>query len=360
MHNRTKTAVATLVIGLALNIILGVAKLTIGILTDYASATSDALNNISDAAVSLVTIIATALAARGADKKHPFGHGRYEYIATLVVGAGVLAVGVEVFTGGLERAITPVDAQLGIAVFATLGASVAVKAFMAAFYFVRGRKTDSETIKAACFDSVSDVAVTSVVVCCALIQRYTSVNIDGYVSMAVAIVILLCALGIIRSTVSRLLGERPDRGQIDSVREIISSFPEVLSVHDIIINDYGVANKIAEADAVFPADMSFVDVHAVCDSIEHAVFDKTGIRLCVHADPLVSDERHTNVQALLDEILSGYGVTAHDLIINDEQRTVEVDIEMSDCGGIESEIKEQVTARIKTVLPYDVMINVDY
>ncbi len=360
MPNRTKTAVATLVIGLALNIILGVAKLTVGILTDYASATSDALNNISDAAVSLVTIIATALAARRADKKHPFGHGRYEYIATLVVGAGVLAVGVEVFTGGLERTVTPVNAELGIALFATLGASVAVKAFMAVFYFIRGRKTGSDTIRAACFDSISDVAVTSVVICCALIQKYAEVNIDGYVSMAVAVVILIFAFGILKRTVSRLLGERPDRGQIDGVREIIRSFPEVVSVHDIIINDYGVANKIAEADAVFPAEMSFVAVHAVCDSIERAVYEKTGIRMSVHADPLVSDERQTKIQSLLDEILGGYGATAHDLVINDEQKTVELDIEMSDCDRIEGEIKQQVSARIKTVLPYDVIINVDY
>ncbi len=136
--SRTKTALVTLAIGLALNIALGAAKLVTGVLADSTAVTSDALNNLSDAAVSVVTIIATALAA--ADHEHPFGHGRYEYIATFILGAVIVAVGAEVFSSGLKRAITPVEVDMNVAVWATLAAAIAVKSGMAVFYRVYGKR----------------------------------------------------------------------------------------------------------------------------------------------------------------------------------------------------------------------------
>ncbi|MDE6029177.1 MAG: cation diffusion facilitator family transporter [Clostridiales bacterium] len=359
MEKRTKNAVITLAVGLVLNILLGVAKLTAGILSRSASVTSDALNNISDAAVSIVTVFATALAARRADHDHPFGHGRYEYIATFVVGAGILAVGVEVFSSGIKRIIQPVTVDYGLLVMITLGAAVAVKTFMAVLYFTRARGND--TLKAAAFDSVSDAAVTTVVLCCAIAQKYTGANIDGYASVVVAVVIVVFAVNILRTTVSRLLGERPDSALYDEVRDIILSFDKVSSVHDIIINDYGAATKIAEADAEFPSDMSFVDVHAVCDGIERAVYEKTGIRLSVHADPIMDgDERLKDLRRRVAEVLDSYGATAHDISINDQAELVELDIRLPLAHSPEAEITAQVKASITAVLPYTVNVNVDY
>ena len=363
MEKRTKNAVITLAVGLALNILLGVAKIVAGLLSRSTSVTSDALNNISDAAVSLVTVFATALAARRADHDHPFGHGRYEYIATFVVGAGILAVGVEVLSSGIKRIITPVSVDFGVIVMATLGAAVAVKAFMAVLYFTRARGAvaGGDTLKAAAFDSVSDAAVTAVVLCCAIAEKYTGAHIDGYASIAVAVVIVVFAVKILKTTISRLLGERPDTELYDKVRGIILSFDKVVSVHDIVINDYGAATKIAEADAEFPASMSFVEVHAVCDRIEREVYDKTGIRLCVHADPIVDgDERLSELRLRIAEILDSYGATAHDIVIDDEGKRVELDIRLPLAHSPEAEIKAQVKARINAILPYDVEINVDY
>lgn len=363
MEKRTKNAVVTLAVGLALNILLGVSKLVAGLLSRSASVTSDALNNISDSAVSIVTVIATALAARRADHDHPFGHGRYEYIATFVVGAGILAVGVEAFYSGIERIIEPVAMDIGLLVWITLVGSIAVKAFMAALYFTRAKVSvaGGDTLKAAAVDSVSDAAVTTVVLCCMIAEMHTGAHIDGYASIVVAVVIVVFAVKILKTTISRLLGERPDPELYDKVRNIILSFDNVVSVHDLIINDYGAATKIAEVDAEFPSSMTFVEVHSVCDGIERAVYEQTGIRLCIHADPIIdSDERLTELRKRVSEILGAYGATAHDIAIDDQAKRVELDIHLPLAGSPEAEISAQVKASIVAYLPYDVCVNIDY
>lgn len=361
MKSGTKNALITLSVGLALNIALGVSKFTIGVLSSSASITSDALNNISDAAVSLVTIIATALAARTADHEHPFGHGRYEYIATFAVGAGILAVGTEVFINGVERIIEPVRVEFSAAVWGTLCAAIGVKLFMAIFYFVRAAKLGSGTLKAAAVDSISDVAVTSAVLGCAIIEKYCDIRVDGYASVAISAVILLCAFGILRRTISRLLGERPDPMLYEKVREIISASQCVLSVHDLVINDYGAANKIAEADAVFPAEMTFVRVHAVCDELEREIAEKTGVRICIHADPLITDDdRLSELRPRIDRALLPFGATAHDVCIDDCKCVVGLDVHIPQAKVKSEEVIAAVQAEVQAVLPYSVRVEIDY
>lgn len=360
-EKRIKNAVVTLAVGFALNIALGAAKLAAGILSGSASVASDAANNLSDAAVSVVTIIAMALSARAADREHPYGHGRYEYIATFILGAVIVAVGVEILKSGIERIITPVDVSFDAVVWATLGASIAVKAFMAVFYAVRGRRAGAETVKAAAVDSISDVAVTSAVLVCAIVEKYTGAHIDGYASVAVSIVILVFAVRILKSTVSRLLGERPDGALTERIAGILEENESVISTHDIIVNDYGETNKIAEADVVLPADMSFVDVHKICDGLERRVLKETGVRLSIHPDPLVIDDvRLTELTCGLSKLLERFDATAHDISINDEERKVELDIAFGKDGAPTDEIKALVAAHVKSKLDYSTEVNCDY
>lgn len=360
-RTRVKNAMITLAVGLALNIGLGIAKLVAGIFENSTAVTSDALNNLSDAAVSIVTIIAVALAARGADREHPFGHGRYEYIATFILGAVILVVGVEAFSSGIRRAVYPERTDVGIITLVTLGVAVAVKLFMAVFYFVRGKREDAEAIGAAAVDSASDAAVTSAVLVCALIEKYTGFLIDGYAAVAVSAVIIVFGIRIVKRTISRLLGERPDKTLYDAVMNVLTAEQSVLSVHDLIINDYGAENKIAEADAVFPAEMTFVEVHSVCDRLERTVREATGVRLCLHADPLENDdERLSQLRARLAETLTAFGATAHDISIDDDKNTVEFDILLPDGKAPTAEIVAQAEAQARSVLPYAVNIRVDY
>lgn len=361
MNERNKKAVITLVIGLILNIALGASKLAVGLLADSASVSSDAFNNLSDAAVSVVTIIAVALAARAADYDHPYGHGRYEYIATFILGAVIVAVGVEVLIGGIERAVEPVDVDFDTAVWATLGVSVGVKGFMAVFYTISGRKSGSDAIKAAAVDSMSDAFVTTVVLCCALAEKFTGAHIDGYVSIAVAVVILVFAFRILKNVVSRLLGSRPDPELVAKVKAALAQSDKVLSAHDLVINDYGANNKIAEVDAVFPAEMSFVEVHAECDAIERRVLEETGVRLSVHADPLVTDDpRLTELCARLDEMLEPFGATAHEVAIDECKKTVRLDITLSDGGAPLGEIRALVGAETRRITGCGAEIGIDY
>ncbi len=361
MDGRSKNALVTLIIGLALNIALGAAKLAVGIIAGSVSVMSDGVNNLSDAAVSVVSTVAVALSARAADHDHPYGHGRYEYIATFVLGAVIAAVGVELFIGGVERAITPQAVDVGLAVFIALGASIAVKAFMAVFYFVRGGKQRNGAIKAAAVDSASDAAVTTAVLVCAIVQYNTGADIDGYVSIAVSVVIVIFAVRILKDVIGRLLGARPDPELTAKILEILASSELCASAHNLIVNDYGETNKIAEVDLVFPADMSFVDVHAECDRLERAVREKTGVRLSIHADPLITDdERVVEITERLAECLDPFGATAHDIAITDCQKTVELGIVLPDDKAPADEILGVAQAVVRQVVPYDVHIHTDY
>ncbi|MDE7464577.1 MAG: cation diffusion facilitator family transporter [Clostridiales bacterium] len=361
MNSRAKNALITLLIGLVLNVALGVSKLVVGILAKSTSVASDAVNNLSDAAVSVVSVIAVALSARAADHDHPYGHGRYEYIATFILGAVIAAVGIEVMIDGIERAIRPETVLSGAAVWATLGASIGVKAFMAVFYALRGKKTKNGTIKAAAVDSVSDAAVTSAVLVCMIIEKFTGAHIDGYASIAVSVVILVFAVRILKNVIGRLLGGRPDPQLTEKVNGILSESEHALSSHDLVINDYGETHKIAEVDVVFPAELTFVEVHAECDRLERRVEEETGVHLSIHADPLITDdERLVKIGELLSSALSAFNATAHDLGIDDCSKVVELDISLPDDKTPANEIRAIVEAQVRQVLPYAVKIHTDY
>lgn len=362
MKKSLKNAVVTLAVGLALNIILGVSKLVVGVLSESVSVASDAVNNLSDSAVSVVTIVAVWLSSRAADHDHPFGHGRYEYIAAFVLGAVIAAVAVELFISGVKRIVTPVDIDANAAMWATLGGSVAIKSFMTVFYRVRSRSgSGSDVIRAASVDSFSDAIVTALVLACMLAERFTGVHIDGYASLAVSVFILVTAIKIIKTMVSRLLGERPDPELDSRITEIITGRADVVSAHDLAINDYGPAHKIAEVDVVFPAKMSFVDVHTACDALEREVFAKTGVRLCVHADPdIADDERLCEISSAVGEALAAFGATAHDISVDDEARCVRLDVLLPGDNAPRTEIVGLVTARVRAVLDYSVEVDIDY
>lgn len=356
-HN---SALVTLIIGLALNIALGGSKLAVGLLADSAAVISDAFNNLSDFAVSFITVIAVALSARKADHDHPYGHGRYEYIATFVLGAVIVAVGLETMINGIERIAEPVDVDYDIAVFAVLGASVGVKAFMAVFYSVMERRAKSEAIKAAAVDSASDAGVTSAVLICAIVESKTSVHIDGIASVAVSVVILIFAVRILKGVINRLLGARPDPELTEKIGGIISENERVISFHDLIINDYGTNQKIAEADVVLPADMSFSEVHAVCDELERRVHAVTGVRLSIHADPASEDDRLVELSGEICSALKNFCATAHDLSVNDETMTVEMDIVLPDDKAPINEIRGMVEAKVREKLGYNTKIEFDF
>ncbi len=361
-NTRTRNAVVTLAVGLALNISLGVLKFVAGLLAGSNSVTSDGINNLSDAAVSVVTIISTVLAGRSADHDHPYGHGRYEYIATLLLGAVIIAVGAEVLFGGIERSISPEPVEHSALMFAALGVSIAVKLIMAVMYVVRGRAARSDTMRAAAVDSFSDAAVTTAVLICAMIEMYTGFIIDGYASIAVSVVILVMGLRIVKRTVSRLLGERPDAALFAEVTRIITSCPLVISVHDLMINDYGETYKTAEADAVFDSRLPFTEVHGACDAIEREVREVTGVRLCLHADPLQSDdERLAALRERVDGAVAAFGATAHDIEIHDDENTVTLDIAVTSDKCPTDEMIGIVSATVRAMLPsFTVNVGIDH
>lgn len=351
---RDREGVITALIGLALNLALGVAKLVFGIFTGSVSIMSDAANNLSDVGTSAVTVGSFVLTGKKADRDHPYGHGRYEYIAGLIISVLIVMVGFELIKTSVSRILGGESAEFSLAALIVLIVSVAVKLSMAVMYTVRNRKLKSETIAAARFDSISDCIVTSIVAAAFVASAYTSFPVDAVCGIAAALFIVVGGIKILSQMLNKLLGGRASSEVENELNELILSYPSVLGTHDLRVHDYGEEHKIASADAEFDKNMSFAAVHEIVDEIERAAYKKFGINLVVHSDPVdVSDERYLTVRRAVVSVLEPYGVEAsfHELNFDDENKVISLHLRlaerlMRERDAILSEIIDAVSAVI--------------
>jgi len=351
---REKEGVITAAAGLALNLILGGAKLAFGIITGSLSIMSDAVNNLSDVGTSAVAVSSFVISSKKADREHPYGHGRFEYVAAFVVSALVLIVGAELLISSVKSLFSGDRAEYSLPALIVLIVSVAVKFAMGMMYFIRNKRVKSDTLKAACFDSFSDCAVTSLVAVSFIASGFTDFPIDAVCGIAASGFIIFGGLKIVLSTINRLLGcDCGDEVEKD-IAELVKSEPLVLGVHDLMVHDYGAAHKVASVDAEFDKNLSFTDVHDAVDRIERAAYFKYNINLVVHSDPVdVSDARFVAVRRAVIAALESYGRDAsfHELCIVDEQKTVRLHLKLSEKlmkerEHILSEVIESVSASL--------------
>ncbi len=284
---RTAYGLMAGVVGIVCNVLLCLAKGAIGVLFGSVSIVADALNNLSDAASNIVTLVGFKLASRPADEGHPYGHGRYEYLAGLVVAVLVTAVGIELVQQGIERIVNPQPVEFGLPVAAVMLLSMAVKAWMMSFNRTLGRRIESETLEATAVDSRNDVITTATVLACALISWFTGLQLDGWVALGVGGFVFVGGLGLVRDTINPLLGEAPAPEVVDRVTQIILGAPGVLGMHSLLIHDYGPGRKFASAHAEMSAKGDPLATHEVLDGIEKQVRHELGIILTLHFDPVV-------------------------------------------------------------------------
>ena len=312
-------------VGVGVNALLAVGKMIIGTLTGSVAVTADAINNLSDAAGSVVALVSMRLAQKPVDKEHPFGHGRMEYLGALAVGVLILVMGVETFGSGVKSILHPSPVAFGWVPFWLLVASIVMKGGLFLFYRAVGRLIDFPSLLAAAKDSLSDMLATSAVVVSMIAAHGFGIPIDGWMGVAVSLLVLKAGFDVVRETVDSLMGGRknPELG-----REIISrmmKYDHILGTHDLLIHDYGPGRCVASIHAEVPADGNILVLHEIIDRAEHEIGEELNIPLCIHMDPIVTgDEKTDAANAHLTAALKKRGdeFMLHDLrMVPGEERT---------------------------------------
>lgn len=277
-------------VGIVCNLLLFAGKLLVGTLSGSVSITADAVNNLSDASGSIVTLLGFKLAAKPADDKHPYGHSRYEYFSGLVVAALILFIGAELAISSFRKMLHPEPVEFSLAIVIVLTVSVCVKLWMALFNAKLGRRIRSSALAATAADSRNDAISTAAVLLGCLIGHFTGLRVDGYMGFAVALLILWSGVCIARDTVNPLLGEAPDEELVHNLAHAITHHEQILGIHDLIVHDYGPGHRFASVHAEMDYRLDPLTAHECIDDIEREIKQEMHIDLVIHYDPIVTDD----------------------------------------------------------------------
>ena len=341
------------IVGILCNLLLFGGKLLVGILSGSVSVTADAMNNLTDASSSVVTLIGFKLAERPADKEHPYGHARIEYLSALGVAALILLIGVELAKGAWDKILHPVAVTLSPVVVAVLVGSVLVKLWMSLFCKGLGKKINSQALIATGTDSRNDVISTLAVLCSLLLSHFLRWNIDGYIGMAVALFIIWSGISLGKETISPLLGESADEALVTSIRDLILSHEGVLGIHDLLVHDYGPGQCFASVHAEMDAHADPLLCHDILDEIERHAMEQCRVHLVVHYDPIVTDDEELNrMKALVEQEILAIEPTLnlHDfrMVKGVKHTNLIFDLVVPfHCKGREEEFKQRIDERVQ-------------
>ena len=357
------------IVGILCNLILSIIKISVGFISGSVSITADGFNNLSDMASSIITMIGIKLANRPADKEHPFGHGRMEYLSALVVAFMVMLVGVQFVKTSFERILNPVAVSFEIIPFILLLISLLIKLWLSRFNKYMGLKINSTALKAASVDALGDVFTSSCVLISFLAAKFTALPIDGYVGLIVSAAILYAGYSLIKDTISPLLGEAPDEELVKKIKQGVLSYENIIGVHDLIIHNYGVGKCMASIHAEIPSNIDLVTIHEIIDSAEREISQKLNIYLVIHMDPMcIHDDKINKVKGEIQEILLKYKTikSMHDFRITEGKDKINIifDIEVNayevNTPDKEEELKGKLESDIKKLNPlYNCVITID-
>lgn len=305
-EGRRAWGTATAVVGIILNILLSAGKFTVGMLSGSLSIRADAVNNLSDAGSQIISLVSFRIAARPADREHPFGHARIEYVASMIVSFAILLVGWELLSGSVQKIFHPEETVFGWLSVAVLAVSALVKLWMFFFNRAMAKRIGSTVMRAAAADSLSDAAATCGVLVCTLILRYSGLDLDAYVGVVVALMILWSGVGILRDTKNSILGERPSDELVEEITRVVGQYPEALGIHDLLVHNYGVGHIIASLHIEVDGRADIFRSHDMVDRIERQLRVEYGIEATVHMDPIaVNDPEVDRLHDLVLEVVRG-------------------------------------------------------
>ena len=342
-------------VGIICNCLLAAGKLIVGHMTSSMSITADGLNNLSDGASSIVTLLGFKLAEKPADRKHPYGHARIEYIAGLTVAVMILFIGLELGKSSVEKLIDPEPIEFSFTAVWVLFASILVKLFMMLFNLKMGRRINSNTLLATAADSRNDVMTTSAVLAASIVEHFYDVRIDGVMGIAVSLFILYSGIKLAGETMSPLLGEGANPELQKQITDYINGCPMVLGCHDLMVHDYGPGRRYASIHVEIDKNEDPMACHARIDRMERECLKNYGTHLVIHYDPVVTDDPEVNsTKRLVNTIIKVRDgrLTIHDFRMVDDGESVKMSFDMilpEDLRGQEQSIKETVEKALNSL-----------
>ena len=290
---RNLIGVIASIVGIIANCFIGVAKLVVGLIFSSISVASDGLNNISDTASSAVSLISFKIADKPADKKHPFGHARAEYLAAMIISFIIIMLGIELVKSSIEKIIENTASTFSFITIGILIFSIAVKIILFAYNFAMFKKIKSSTLKGVAIDCINDCLVSSVILISTLISHYLKVNLDGYFGIIVALIIIIQGIKLMISTFNPLLGEKADKQMVIDIAKAIQNYDGVLGLHDMIVHNYGPNRYFVSVHVEVDCKQDMLKSHELIDTIERELTTET-TQLLIHMDPINKDDEESN------------------------------------------------------------------
>ncbi len=362
---RFRYGIAAGVFGIVSNTVLCVFKILVGILSGSVAIVADAVNNLSDAASSIVTVFGFKLSNRPADREHPYGHERYEYIAAFIIAFAVVLIGALLLKQSIEKIITPEGITVSVYTYVVLAVAIVLKIVQGLLYRDFGKSINSEALRASAADSRNDVFTTIAVLISTIVIDTTGVNIDGYAGLVVSIVIIVFSLKLLKDTVNPLLGTVPDKALVVKIAEKLSSYEVVLGFHDLMIHSYGPAITYASVHVEVDAKENVIEMHDAIDNIERDFMNDMNVHLVIHMDPVtIGDPETDNLKSEITGIIKNLNgdLTLHDfrLVKGPTHTNVLFDVVIPyDCKTTLGDIKRALQENVKSETTYYYVINVD-
>ena len=354
------------VTGIIVNIILALAKYLIGTVTHSIAITADAINNFSDSVSCVITLISFKMANIKPDKEHPFGHGRIEYVAALIVGFFVELMGYELIKSSIEKIKNPEAVVFSVPAVIVLVISIGGKLWLALFNRYLGKKIESAAMSAVFTDCIGDITATTVTLIALILSIFTDLPIDGYMGILVSVFILYAGFGILKESIGIILGRPPSKELVDELVAFIMSHDEILGIHDLVIHSYGETRIFASVHTEIAADGDMLQAHDTIDTIEKNVMEKFGIELVIHMDPIITnDEKVERHYQLVHKALKEFDdkLDMHDfrVVEGPTHTNLIFDVVIPHRYKLtDNELKAEITKRIKSINSnYCLVITVD-
>lgn len=357
------------IIGIIVNFTLFLTKLFVGIITNSISVTADAFNNLSDTASSLITILGFKMASKPADREHPFGHGRIEYLSGLIVSSMVMLVGFEFLKSSYNRIIQPAKVIFELIPFVLILLSIGVKIWLSRFNNYIGKTINSSALQASSLDALGDVFTSSSVAASLILSRLTAYPIDGFIGILISLFILYSGFTLIKDTIDPLLGQAPDEELVKGITDGVTSYDYISGVHDLIVHNYGPGRIMASVHAEVPCDASIIKIHEIIDRAEKEISKKLNIYLVIHMDPINTDDKDVAfARGEVESIIKKYSMikSFHDFRVvgNGEHKNlifdIVIDYSQKLSSEFESKIIEDISNDIRSIHRYyNAVITID-
>lgn len=302
-------------VGITVNILMAAAKMIVGVMYGWSSVIADAVNNMTDSLTAVVTVVGFRLSGKPADKEHPYGHERIEYICALLVSFAIIFIGIELSKSSIAEIMSPTKTSIGAPLFAVLVVSSVIKLWIYFFNRYVSYRISSRTIYATGREALNDAVATGAVLLSAALSQVVDFNLDGYAGFAVSLYVIYTGVSLVKETANPLLGTLPSAEVIEKITDIITSAEGVDGYHDLIVHTYGPNRHFSSVHIEVDANEDLLTCHEISDNIERDVKRRTGVELVVHIDPLFKDdEAVSKARAMVEQILSDIDIrlTFHD------------------------------------------------